>query len=404
MMIAIIILAATRLALGKYSYPSPSEEKTLARACGHSNLSSLAAPVPGMTAGEVPLLFGGHLRLLEQVAPHLLWLRRGPLFAEDKAGSVLLSPARLPGASFTHTTTFKLRHDIEQFEYLAERGWRSKWLTETILPAYRQVLSRAEDDFGDYYALSPLDKLLIGTTYNRALLFDDDTYLSGLERRSDGVFNDAVPFDAADQGYASGLGHSVIFVDDVLKPDVLADVLEYCKSATLFYETKIHTAGGHLGAYVTDGLAAPVLLQIADDLRRLLPKTLGSLPLRNLWAYKYTESQRGIMIHKDQAKVNVNLWISPTDANLDKERGGLKIYDAPLFMEPAVTPVDLVGDLGDQKLADFPNVTVPFRQNRMTIFDSALPHKSDIGLWAPGYDNRRISITFLFGTPEMSTT
>lgn len=34
-----------------------------------------------------------------------------------------------------------------------------------------------------------------------------------------------------------------------------------------------------------------------------------------------------ISIHADQAKVNINVWLTPDAANLDKENGGLVIYD-----------------------------------------------------------------------------
>ena len=34
-----------------------------------------------------------------------------------------------------------------------------------------------------------------------------------------------------------------------------------------------------------------------------------------------------ISIHADQAKVNINVWLTPDAASLDKENGGLVIYD-----------------------------------------------------------------------------
>ena len=43
------------------------------------------------------------------------------------------------------------------------------------------------------------------------------------------------------------------------------------------------------------------------------------------------------------------------------------------------------------------NITVPYRQNRAVIFDSALFHKSGRIAFKLGYTNRRINLTLLFG-------
>ena len=42
-------------------------------------------------------------------------------------------------------------------------------------------------------------------------------------------------------------------------------------------------------------------------------------------------------------------------------------------------------------------VTVPYRANRAVIFDSNLFHKTDMIRFAPGYENRRVNITMLYG-------
>ena len=43
------------------------------------------------------------------------------------------------------------------------------------------------------------------------------------------------------------------------------------------------------------------------------------------------------------------------------------------------------------------NLTVPYRQNRATIFDSMLLHQSGEIQFKRGYKNRRINFTLLFG-------
>lgn len=46
------------------------------------------------------------------------------------------------------------------------------------------------------------------------------------------------------------------------------------------------------------------------------------------------------------------------------------------------------------------NVTVPHRANRLVLFDSGLYHRSDSLRFKPGYANRRINLTLLFGLPD----
>jgi hypothetical protein len=43
-------------------------------------------------------------------------------------------------------------------------------------------------------------------------------------------------------------------------------------------------------------------------------------------------------------------------------------------------------------------IRVPYRENRAVIFDSAFLHHSDRGVFAPGYENRRVNVTFLYGS------
>jgi hypothetical protein len=42
-------------------------------------------------------------------------------------------------------------------------------------------------------------------------------------------------------------------------------------------------------------------------------------------------------------------------------------------------------------------VRVPHRQNRVVIFNSDLFHKTDSYKFRPGYRNRRLNVTFLYG-------
>jgi hypothetical protein len=118
-----------------------------------------------------------------------------------------------------------------------------------------------------------------------------------------------------------------------------------------------------------------------------------------MWAYKYDSKLEGIGLHADAAAINVNFWITPDEANLDPDHGGLVVYDreAPADWDfakfnnnlPAIR--QFIDESGSHP------VTVPYRQNRAVIFNSDLFHNTDRFAFAPGYENRRINITMLFG-------
>lgn len=76
----------------------------------------------------------------------------------------------------------------------------------------------------------------------------------------------------------------------------------------------------YVGAYVNEGLGSEVLLRLAEELKAGLPSALAGHRLAHLWAYSYGGSGVGISLHADFAAVNVNLWLTPDEANLAPER------------------------------------------------------------------------------------
>ena len=81
-----------------------------------------------------------------------------------------------------------------------------------------------------------------------------------------------------------------------------------------------------------------------------------------------------------QAAINVNIWITPDDASLDKSSGGLVIYTAKPppdadFQSYNTNTEKLIKEIIEP--TNFANVTVPYRENRAVLFDSALFHHTD---------------------------
>ncbi len=104
---------------------------------------------------------------------------------------------------------------------------------------------------------------------------------------------------------------------------------------------------------------------------------------------------------RTQAAVNVNLWVTPAAANLGPAGGGLVVYTV---RPPADWPFSEYNTLGEGGAAAAlleasgrRNITVPYRENRLVMFDSALFHETDDFCFAPGFRNRRINLTLLYG-------
>jgi tetratricopeptide (TPR) repeat protein len=188
----------------------------------------------------------------------------------------------------------------------------------------------------------------------------------------------------------------LVVIDDFLSADALAGLRRFCWRSTIWREVY---AGGYVGAFPEHGLTCPLLAQIAQELKEAYPGIFGGHPLLQIWAFKYDSRLRGIPIHADFAAVNVNFWITPDEANLDKDHGGLVIWDkpAPLDWDFEKYNIDAGAARDFLKREGAKSTTVPYRANRAVIFDSDLFHETDDLTFAEGYCNRRINLTLLYG-------
>ena len=237
----------------------------------------------------------------------------------------------------------------------------------------------------------------------------------------------------------------VLVVDDFLSKEALAAIRAFALDATVFFDPKSHdhvAAGeGYLGAYASHGVNRDIFLQLEQELRAAFPRVIGDSDLRNLWFYKYSESGEreggGIGRHADESAINLNLWLTPDDANLDPAGGGLehvKILQieefsrlcALLFTQPwpgfsfsrivlrfhdriwtsSTAPLDWgFNDYNSFEKSDgvkaflegADKMNVPYRQNRAIIFNGNFFHKTSKYNFKQGYKNRRLNLTLLFG-------
>ena len=153
-----------------------------------------------------------------------------------------------------------------------------------------------------------------------------------------------------------------------------------------------------------EGFAPGLLFQIVHELRKKIPDIIGNMKLTQAWAYKYIGQDNvdeGINVHADDAAVNVNFWITPDEANLLPQEGGLDIFDkkAPnswSFEELNRDTQKISRYLNDEKpIAKM--IKIPYKQNRMVIFHSSLFHRTSKLKFKRGFRNHRINLTLLFG-------
>jgi tetratricopeptide (TPR) repeat protein len=210
------------------------------------------------------------------------------------------------------------------------------------------------------------------------------------------VAGDAVNPNATAQTQWQQSNPKLVVMDDFLSAEALEGLRRYCWGSTVWQRAY---ADGYLGAMPKHGFGCPLLAQIAEELQSRFPDIFAGHGMGHLWGFKYDSSLSGINVHADQAAVNVNFWITPDEANLDPAHGGLVVWDvmAPLDWSSGQYNGDvpaarkLLADTGAKPQ------TVPYRANRAVIFDSDLFHETDVLAFKPGYLNRRINITMLFG-------
>jgi len=217
------------------------------------------------------------------------------------------------------------------------------------------------------------------------------------------ALNPSLNFQRIEDSYLNG---EVVAIDQFLSNDGLHHLRNLALESTTFYDGKL----GYLGSYVDDGLTSSWLDSLSRELQERMPRVLGNMPLRQAWMYKYdsdnAKQRSGIRVHADQATVNLNIWLTPDEANLSTGNGGLIIHNAAAPRDDLFVTEDFLEWNNVQQepkmkayltMNGVGNVTVPYKYNRCVMFNSALLHETDHFNFKRGYKNRRINLTLLFG-------
>ena len=282
----------------------------------------------------------------------------------------------------------KLKHDIEQINYLLKNKLISKKFIK-VKENYIKVCSALpkESEPTDIFTLSKNFTKKLGPTFNNLIYFQPPDVIERTVINK----NKKIVAKSSDKIF------KYMVIDNFLNKDVLNILYKYCLSNSIWNE--FDYKNGYIGSFIENGFNAPLLLQISEEIRFNFPKIIKKLPLTKAWAFKCNNQMKGIKIHADFAAINVNFWVTPDNANLNKNSGGLLVWDkeAPKkwdFEKYNNNHLEIKKFLKKKKSK---MKKIKYKSNRVIIFNSNLFHASDNFNFKKNYENRRINMTFLYG-------
>jgi hypothetical protein len=298
-------------------------------------------------------------------------LRRAP-------GHALLDPNRCH--------RLKLTHDRQQWQYLQARG-----LLPAEAAAQLAALCAWEAQSAGLTWVDPPTDPALRDCWNH------DLHRYHPPRQTPAAL---APLPTGLENVVATQGH--VSWDGLLSAHTLTELQRFCHESTFWHDASRRE--GYLASTLDDGFCCPLLLQIAAELRAALPTLLGRYRLVYLWAFSCDSAGQGIALHNDSALFNLNFWITPDSANLAPGSGGLLLYpqEPPAewdFERYRISP-ESIARWRDQSGAQ--PVRIAYGCNRAVLFRSRLFHASDHCQFAPGFTQRRINITLLFGERTLS--
>lgn len=288
-------------------------------------------------------------------------------------------------------TPTKLTHDAQQLAVLRSANLVPKHM-DTVLRDFEETIAQLGNGHDDTEI--DLKERGVGATArycNRVLYVDPAPAHPGGALRRD------LDFASIQEQFVSG-STGFALVDDILQPQALAALRQFCAHSTIWFQSNFT---GEVGTSMVNGFAAPLIFQIARDLQTLFPEIFGQQMFQACWAYRYYADLSGLALHTDAATVSMNLWITPDEANLDPDSGGPVFWNRrgpkDFFTKPMAEKARILDAIANEPGTK--SEAVPYRCNRGLIFGAGTVHRTDQFSFKPGYDNRRSNVTFLFGPP-----
>ncbi|QHE86808.1 tetratricopeptide repeat protein [Hydrogenophaga sp. BPS33] len=283
----------------------------------------------------------------------------------------------------------RFKHDVQQAQWLREHGHEVPGL-DAFLDTGPALLQTALEQ-GAAGALR-----VSGAELARMQPFLSAPWLLPMPASLPHVLHPDNDWRALEDRYLAGTPE-ILTIDRFLSEPALQAFQAFAHASRVWHG---EYARNYLGAFANRGFSSPLHLQLARELRQRMPRVFKDYRLTQLWGFKYEPSTtKGINVHADFAKVNLNFWIAPDAHNLDPDSGGLKVYDVPAPAEWSFEQYNadsvLIYDFLQRHGARC--VTVPHRCNRAVLFNSALLHETDTVRFVDRYEGRRVNMTYLFG-------
>ena len=288
---------------------------------------------------------------------------------------------------------FKLKHDIEQANYLNSKNYKINGIDEFIKTG-DEILGREEnkEDINNYSKRI----LLNNDEINSLLPYLKKNHTYQTKTISGSCINQKKNWLDVEDEYLNS-ANQIMYIDDFLSDEALKELREFSLVSKVWYKEYNNK---YLGAFSDSGFISPIHLQIAIDLKQKLPKLFGPHKLGRFWGFKYDSMLgKGINVHADFAIHNLNFWITPDEYNNNKNSGGLKVYDVPAPDNWTFKNYNINGN----KIYKFLKennancINVPYKFNRAVLFNSAYFHETDEIDFKNEYEGRRINNTYLFG-------
>ncbi len=294
-------------------------------------------------------------------------------------------------------TKARIKHDQEQIQYLLNQGSPRSWSEdyETTLKNISERIPRENPD-SIFVRLTPEEQTKLAPSFNQFV------FLRSTKRVEGPAINPELDIRGIEDQYFS-THPEAMYVDHLLTRNALEELRTFCLESTIW---KRDYQNGYIGTFIANGFACPLLLQISEELRTTFPRIFQNHKLVQSWAFKHDSAMQGLNMHADAAAVNVNFWITPDEANLNPDSGGLVVWD-----KEAPDDWDFVeynNDKNKHKIDRFLKdsgaqpITIPHRQNRAVIFNSNLFHETDTIEFHDTYESRRINVTLLYGHRQHS--
>ena len=297
---------------------------------------------------------------------------------------------------FSIISKAKIEHDIEQFEYLASKSDNGRKFID-LVKQYKKIASEINwPSDSSLINLNNQHQYLLQESYNRLL------HVVKAPRLKEGAVNNSLDTKKITNDYFNH-EFGLTYIDNFLSTKALNSLRNFLYESTIWFDVK---KDGYLGTYLIDGLANPLIFQIADELRKKFPKIFKSYSINQIWAYKYDSraknkdsSLKWINVHADCAAVNVNFWVTPKQANLNPKSGGLIVYDVEAPEDWNFNTYNNNEQRIREELKKSKGKTkvIKYNENRAVVFNSNLFHETDSYEFKEGYENRRINVTLLFG-------